>query len=412
MIKVALSCDIYDTRFHEGVRRYFKASGKKVFVLQQLGMPWTHGYDVDCDGHIVLARLAENAPLLRDALKKARHPLVSLGPIEYIDCPQVVEDNYAVGQLAAEYFVKRMFRRFMILGQSVDSGYDERIRGFEETLTRHGLSAKRWIYKDYLDATVPDTPGLGWDDYVLKHIGESDKPLAVLALDDYIGTSVIRHCDGAGIRVPEDVAILGVGNDHMICDYEHTPLSSIDLNLEQIGWKAAELLQKLMDGGKPPQAPLVIPPLGVIERRSSEILSAEDPRAMRALRYLMDNLHKSLKASDVARVVGLSSWQLDRIFVESFGRTVKKELLHLRNRRMQELLATTAIPAKEIATATGFRSLSHMTQVFIKENKISPKHFRDRLESRKSQPWDVALTPSRLIPHKVIPRQTERQRTK
>ena len=205
------------------------------------------------------------------------------------------------------------------------------------------------------------------------------------------------HCEEAGIRIPEEVAVLGVGNDHILCDYAATPLSSIDMNLEQLGWKAAELLHALMDGRAAPAKPLLIPPLGVVERRSTEILSAEDPRATRALRYLMDNLHAPLTSAAVARAVGLSASQMDRIFEACFGRTVKKEIIRLRMQRIRELLATTNMLAKEIATAAGFRTLTHMSRVFHQENKVTLRQARARLSVSDMAPWETPPHAGRLV---------------
>lgn len=401
MKQIKLALDVYDRRIHAGAKRYFNTIGMDYHVLQSFALPWLPEFDPD-DGFIVFARLHEHSTLQHTALKKLKGPFVSLGQTGNVACPQVLEDNYEAGQLAAEYFLKRMFRHFLIIGQNVDNGYQDRILGFEDTLARHGMQVKRRLYEEAHMSPTP-LPKMGWNDYIVKYIRNMDKPLAVFALDDHIGSSVLRHCAEAGFATPEDVAVLGVGNDHLICDYG-SPLSSIDMDYEQIGWKAAELLYGLMNGQKAPKKPILIPPRGIVERRSTEILSAEDPRAVKALRYLMDNLHKSLKARDVARAVGLSPIQLNRIFINAFGRTIAKELLRLRNHRIQELLATTAIPAKEIASKTGFRSLSHMTQIFVRENKVTPKRFRDNLEDSVSQPWDSSLTPSRLIPHKVAPR--------
>jgi AraC-like DNA-binding protein len=140
-----------------------------------------------------------------------------------------------------------------------------------------------------------------------------------------------------------------------------------------------------------------------VERRSTEILSAEDPRAIEALRYAQEHLHLPVTASSIARAAGVSRSQLHRIFAQAFGRTVKKELTRLRIQRVQELLATTSIPAKEIAASVGFRTLTHMCRVFRQESKITLRQFRAQLDASDATPWVAPLRSGRLVRRTVGP---------
>ncbi len=371
--------DVYDSRIHEGMLRYIRDKNANFAVVRYIGSGRFNLIGLVRDGAIVLTQMKEHIHARREILKKIRAPLILLSPADNAgQYSQILEDHYGAGQLAATYFLQRKFRRFAVACQNLDAGYTERIRGFEETLAKEGYPVHRIIYQEY---SKDHTPPLGWAVFLIQNITQFKKPLAILALDDYMSISVARHCMMSGIRVPEDVAVLGIGNNHLICDYNATPLSSIDMNLDLLGWKAAELMHKLLEGRKPPETPLLIPPLGVVERRSTELLSAEDPRVVNSLRYIMDNLAASLNSKKVARFAGISSWQLDRLFVRAFGRTVKKELTRLRIQRISNLLAATHMSLKEIALASGFLTESHMIRVFIQANKISPTQYRDSLSA-------------------------------
>ena len=403
--KIVLAMDVHDPRIHEGALRYTSACPSPLDMTQTDTMPWQRSYVDTRSCAIILARLKLHIRPLRRNLSRLHRPLVVLcSDAPDGACPRVLEGDYAAGKLAAEYYLQRHFRRFAVACQGLDAGYAERIRGFEETLASHGYPVRRAIYSQYLDDSARSEPELGWGAYLMDQLNHEERPLAVFVLDDLVGASALRHCREAGIRVPEEVAVLAAGNDHLHCDYSDPPLSSIDMNRERLGWEAARLLHTLMEGRGRPATPIVVPPLGVVERRSTEILSAEDPRAMRALRHLMDHLREPLTTAALARTVGLSAAHLNRIFVECFGRTVKKELIRLRMQRVRELLATTDARGKEIAERTGFQTAAHLSRVFRQEHEMTMQTFRERIQVPEVRPWHVNPTaPVYWVPQHAQP---------
>lgn len=393
-----LSADVRDSRIHEGAARYFHTAPAITDILLKEVLPWDKSLgDAQWSGALLQVWKPHLERQVRAALRRSAMPAVLLSHVDRCNCPQVLEDNCQAGRLAAEYFLSKKFTRFAVAAQGVDIGYPRRIQGFVDTLASSGFSARRIIYQDYFhDNTVPG-PKLGWGPFLLQNIRDEAKPLAILALDDKIGCSVLRHCAAAGIRIPEEVVVLGIGNEHVLCEYAFPPLSSVDMNLGQIGWKAAQLLHRLMEGAKPPATPLIIPPLGIIERRSTEILSSDNPLVMEALRHLWDHLAKPVMPADVARAMGLSRPYLDRLFLASFGRTVKQELTRARMQRIREMLTTTSASAKEIASAVGFRTLAHMSRIFAQEHKITLRQFRALHGASDPHPWEKPRHATRRV---------------
>lgn len=388
-VLITLGLEIYDRRIHEGALRYAAKSKMRINLQQPFVMPWGPFWKVwfpsgPWQGLILMVKMSENLPLLRQPLRAMRRPFVLLCAEGFtFRCQQVREDNYAVGRLAAEYLLGRQFRRFAVVAQNMDAGYAERLRGFQETLSHHNVTLRRII----LQEARLHTPRVAWREFLMKNLREAEKPLAVFALDDLVGQSVLFYCDEEKILVPEEVAVLGVGNDPTICNYTESPLSSVDTNGERIGWAAAELLHGMILGKAPTDEPVIIAPLGVVERRSTEIVASNDLFAMRVLRSVWDELHEPVKPAHIARSFGLTRWNLDRLFVSAFGCTVKKEQTRLRMLRIKELLATTDMNAKEIAEAVGFRTLPHMCRIFLREEKMTMKQYCRQRGTPTIAPW-------------------------
>jgi LacI family transcriptional regulator len=182
----------------------------------------------------------------------------------------------------------------------------------------------------------------------------------------------------AGLRVPEEVAVLGVDNDPVLCNLTLPPLSSIDVNGEQIGYEAAAWLDRLMDGRKPPPDPILIEPGGVIARRSTDLLAWDDPAVRTAVAFIQEHACEGIRVSDVLKVVSLSQSALEERFRHYLGRTPKAELLHVQIERACQLLRESHLPLKSIARCTGFSSEKYFSFAFLHQCGISPTVYRKR----------------------------------
>lgn len=167
-----------------------------------------------------------------------------------------------------------------------------------------------------------------------------------------------------GLRVPEELAILGVDNDRFECEITRPTLSSIALPLHEIGRTAAGMLDRAMRGQRVTRKPVAIAPVHVVARRSTHLRAVRDPAVRRALTFLQENFHRSIDVTATAAAAGLSRRQLERRFREALGRTVLSEIHRLRVDAAMRLLAETELKVEAVATRAGFSSARQMGEVF------------------------------------------------
>jgi LacI family transcriptional regulator len=187
---------------------------------------------------------------------------------------------------------------------------------------------------------------------------------------------VMRACDHAGLSVPEEVAVLGCHNEPLVCDYAPVPLSSVDDDLERIGYEGAKLLEGLMDGKPAPREPILIPPKGVVTRASTNIMAVPDVKAARGLRFIWEHFREHIGAPEVGAAAGLSRSALDRSFLNHIGRSAAQEILHVRIEEAKRLLLETSLKAHEVAAQSGFSSIVHFSKAFHRVTGSRPSHFR------------------------------------
>lgn len=202
------------------------------------------------------------------------------------------------------------------------------------------------------------------------------RPLGLITSGDVLGGHVTGFCQANGIAVPEEIAVLSIGNKHPWCDMSPCPLSSIDLNPVAQGRAAVDLLNRMMQGERPPKGPLRIPPAGVVTRKSTDIIAAADLPVAKALRFLWENFDQQICVDDAANAAGLSRSTLERRFRRAIGRSVNQELLRKRLERCRELLLTTDLPFVEITPRVGFLSKTYFHRIFLRQHGCTPLQFR------------------------------------
>jgi LacI family transcriptional regulator len=190
------------------------------------------------------------------------------------------------------------------------------------------------------------------------------------------GQRVLEACRRASVAVPEDVAVIGVDNDEPICEVSDPPLSSVVPDFHGIGYQAAALLDRLMRGGPLPKGPMYLEPLGVAARLSTDVLAIDDRKVAEAVRFIRQHGCEPMGVVDVARHVSLSRSVLKRRFHKTLGRSVHEEIVRMRIKRAEELLAQTDIPIRLIAEKTGFRHQEYLGVVFKARIGKTPSQFR------------------------------------
>ena len=368
--RVLLALGWYAGKLHQGVAEYASAAGWSLNIeMERHATPPPHW-----NGDGVICILGMNHPI-DELMISWGVPMVSIGPIHRDPIPTVGPDNRAIAKLAFDHFFERGFRTFAMYLRS--GGLGEKLRfdafrrevesaGFEIATIDAGAASGAYARGEPLDVAA-----LG------QRIREMPKPLAILAEYDDRGIELIDACEAADIPVPEQVAILGVDNDDLRCDFAPVPLSSIDDDQRMQGYEAARLLDQLLTGEKPATSRVTVKPKGLVTRVSTDILAIEHPHVAAALRVIWNHYTEPLTAGDVADTVPMSNRRLHDAFVRHVGRTISEEIKRRRVEHAQRLLLTKP-PRKmeDIAREVGFTSGDRMSKVFAAIMGESPSAYR------------------------------------
>jgi LacI family transcriptional regulator len=312
-------------------------------------------------------------------LSRWRRPVVNVTAIlPGLRFPCVRVDNGPVGQMAATHFLERGLRHFGYVGPPNQLFSMERRAAFCRALEQSGHGAACY----HTVRRLPFDPrGQRWDldRGVYRWLRKLPKPVGVFVPGDDWGIQVAEACRHVGLRVPEDVALLGVDDDDLDCELARPRLSSIILPTERIGYEAAALLGRLLAGEKPPAEPILLPPTGVATRRSTEILAIDDRHVVTAVRFIRENAHLPLRVQDVLREVPLGRRTLERRCHKALGWGLGHEIRRAHLERARRLLARTDLPMKLVARQAGFTSIRHMGIVFRQELGMPPTTYRRQL---------------------------------
>jgi LacI family transcriptional regulator len=212
-----------------------------------------------------------------------------------------------------------------------------------------------------------------------RWLHELPKPVGVLTWANRLARELIEVCRENEILVPEEVAVLGGDDDDLLCEACNPALSGIQVNSEQVGYRAAELLDRLMDGNAAPKRPILIRPLGITARRSTEVLAIEDLDLALAVRFIRDHASDPITVADVLEAVPVSRRQLERDFQRVLSRTPAAEIRRVHLERAKDLLTNTDHTIPEVAVNSGFGSPEYLAQVFRRDVGVSPLKYRTQI---------------------------------
>lgn len=273
---------------------------------------------------------------------------------------QVISDNRAVGKAAAEHLMDRGFRHFACVAMNRQLFSRERTAGFLRTLRDAGFRARtihgNSALKDFLQA--------------------APKPLGVFAINDTRGRHVLDACLEAGIPVPEAVAVVGVDNDEFQCELSGIPLSSVATGSVRIGHVAAAAMTDLLAGRHVGRR--LVAPMGIIRRKSSDILCISEPDVATSLRFIEEHVHEPITVESLLRHVATSRRRLERLFRQHLGRTPHDEIRRVRLDRAKSLLAETDLSMASIAERCGFANQKMLASVFRQIVGETPTAYRRR----------------------------------
>ena len=360
----------------QGIHDWIRAGGRQWSIRlteQARGAPlpnWLRKWE----GDGIIARV-DTAGIAR-SLRGMHLPVVDVSAERRkSEFPRVSIDNIAVARLAATHLHQRQLRHFAYCGDARHLWSKLRGRAFAQLLNETGFTC--------FEFPEPARVGKNWEqevDAIAAWLAALPKPVGLLACYDERARQVIEACQGAKLAVPQEVAVLGVDDDQLICELCDPPLSSILPNARRTGYEAAAILSRLMKGlaAKRPSTH-EIEPVRVVERRSTDAIAVADEHVAAALRYIRDHSHHGIRVKEVLEAVPVSRTLLERKFVHHLGESPHRLIKRQQIACVRQLLVESDLPIASIADMAGFDSASYLSAAFKRETGKSPRSYRARI---------------------------------
>lgn len=367
--------------FLSGIARYARHHGPWIFHIT----PGDFEHHVpkmrQWGGSGIIARIPNHR--VAKAILSANLPTIALGltdeqmrgggPLAHLS--EVSSDAGHVAELAVEHFLERQLKHFAYVGVEGRAWSRRRGAAFAWRLRSAGFQPR--IYP--LPKSGRDREWERELEILARWLRTLQLPIGLFACNDDRGRQVLEACRFAGLSVPDEVAVLGVDNDVVFCELADPPLSSIALNAETAGYRAAELLDEMMRGRITRSQKIWVEALRVVTRRSTDIVAVGDSDVAAALQFIRREQGRALSVADVAAEVAVSRRHLERRFRETIGRTVLQEIQHVRLEQAKRLLLESTHPISVVAEMSGFGSCSYFNHFFHERVGMTPRRFRIQL---------------------------------
>jgi LacI family transcriptional regulator len=324
-------------------------------------------------GDGVIARI-EN-PRIARMVKGLGVPAVDVSAGRLLpELPCVETDNEAIARLALEHFLERGFRSVGYCGDARFAWSRDRRNCLSELALAAGCSIS--VFSPPLRKRRPSISWEQEEKELATWIRQLRMPCGVMACYDIRGRQVLDVCRRIGVAVPDNVAVIGVDNDDLLCSLSDPPLSSVVPDSHRTGYEAAGILDQLMAGESDQRGVMLIPPKGIVTRQSSDVLATADPDVSSAVRFIRDHACDGIKVEDVLRVVPVSRRILESRFKKMLGHTPHEEILRVQLHRVRELLEETDLPLATIANRAGFKYVEYLSVVFKRQFTMPPSQYR------------------------------------
>jgi LacI family transcriptional regulator len=290
--------------------------------------------------------------------------------------PIVTSDFEMTGQMAADYFQEKGLKSFAFCGYSDVSWSTKRLEGFQKTLNSKGfeievymkpMSSLRNLWSNEIDK-------------LSKWLKTLTPATGLMTCSDDRSLHVLEACKTSSILVPEEIAILGVDNDELLCDLANPPLSSIEFNTEDTGYVIAEMLDKMMSGRHFEGCNIITKPIRVIERRSTDICAIQDSQVTAALAYIREHKYNLIGVSEVVSATSVSRRNLELRFKKHLNRSILDEIKRTHVDLMADLLIETNYSVSKIASMLGHSSVENICRYFKSQKGVSPAQYREEFE--------------------------------
>jgi len=286
--------------------------------------------------------------------------------------PVIKTDSSSIAKLASEHLIEKGLKNFAFCGFNNYDWSEGRKYFFNRFNSEAG-------FKTYNFLQPKRFKNQNWENeqrHVLRWIEDLPKPVGIFACNDDRGQNILEVCKLIGLKVPEDVAVIGVDNDPMICEIGDPPLTSIALNVESAGYEAAKLLDGLIEKKKISKRQILVSPSHIVQRQSSNILAVDNAEVALAIRYIRNNAKNKILVKDVVKTTGISRRALERRFRKTIHRSIYDEIRQVRVEWISKLLIESDLSISQITSLFNFTDVEHISRYFKKEKGIGLREFR------------------------------------
>lgn len=286
--------------------------------------------------------------------------------------PVVITDSQSIAKMASDHLIERGFKHFAFCG--FDHLEWSNNRKFHFCLHNEQAGFETHVYTSPRKTNIID-----WENeqqHVCSWLQTIPKPVGLLACNDDRAQHILEVCKRLEFRVPEDVSVIGVDNDPMICEIGDPPLTSIALNVESAGFEAAQLLDQMIDCQEITEHKIDVSPTHVVQRQSTDLLAVNDPEVAAAIRFIRENAKNKLLIKDVVKATRVSRRTLEQRFRETIHRSIYDEIRQVRVEMISRLLIDTDLPISHISSLFNFTDVEHISRYFKKEKGIGLREFR------------------------------------
>ncbi len=297
--------------------------------------------------------------------------------------PQVETDDRKVCELAFEHLWDRGFRRFAFCGFQFAHYSEARLRFFQELVAGAGCPLSVYQTPGKRNSPVSSVEESGVMDMAAMStwLASLARPTGLFVCNDIRGQQVLNVCRGIDLVVPDDVGVIGVDDDDAICPLSDPPLSSVRPDAERIGYRAAEVLDAMMDGKPAPTTVEFVSPSAVVQRMSTQVIAVEDREVARVCRFIREHACDGIDVNDVAEFTSLSRRQLERRFRSELNRTPHEEITAAQVAKVKQLLLETKLTLEQITPLAGYSHKESLSAVFKREVGETPGEYRRRIDS-------------------------------
>jgi len=315
-----------------------------------------------------------NTPEISTFLHGVNQPIVDVcdDPTSTFPAPKVRTDDRVSTRLAAEHFIERGIRSFGFLGPSEFPNAVEYQNFYTQALEDRDLSC----HSLQIHSEAPNNIK-----QITRWLHELPKPVGILAWGHRFSRQIVDTCMKENISVPHDVAVISGRYDELFCHACFPSLSGIQLPTESIGYHAAGLLHRMLEGENLSTDTTLIPPARIVSRLSTDTMAIEDQQLAQVICYIRDHAFEPITVNDILKKVPMARRSLERRFRQSFGRSPIEEIRRIRIDKARKLLAETDLQMQQIAERCGYATYNYLTHVFKKTTGMTPRQYRNQLKS-------------------------------